>query len=171
MSQVGRVRFTIGGAPCTRSTMEPLFDNRWSGKKHATHAGLVTPWSAVGRRDMVQWAEDHATPTARRTRCHVAPPAHHTRRTVVRRRPPARARCRTHLASEVSKRRTAFHAEARRRGELLLAERSVRRSQKQTLWGCGWRGILHGRIDLDPEGSSPRLRASACNALARQSSA
>ena len=35
-------------------------------------------WSAVGRRDMVQWAEDHATPAARRTRCHVAPPAHHT---------------------------------------------------------------------------------------------
>ena len=27
---------------------------------------------------MVQWAEDHATPAARRTRCHVAPPAHHT---------------------------------------------------------------------------------------------
>ena len=35
------------------------------------------------------------------TRCHVAPPAHYTRNTVVRRRPPARARCRTHLASEV----------------------------------------------------------------------
>jgi hypothetical protein len=169
MSQVGRVRFTIGGAPCTRSTMEPLFDNRWSGKKHATHAGLVTPWSAVGRRDMVQWAEGHATPAARRTRCHVAPPAHHTRRTVVRRRPPARARCRTHLASEVSKRRTAFHAEARRRGELLLAERSVRRSQKEKTLGS-WMERSGAPAHRSRPGrllsASPRLRVKCCSAQA-----
>ena len=45
--------------------LEALFDNRWSGKKHAV---LATSWSAVGRRDMVQWAEDQ-----RDSRCSAHP--------------------------------------------------------------------------------------------------
>ena len=73
--------------------MKALFDNRWSGKNSST----ATPWSAVGRRGMVQWAED-----SRDSRCSAHP--------LLRRaagapldlpgRPPARARCRTHLVQE-----------------------------------------------------------------------
>ena len=39
---------------CESLLLQPLIDNRWSGKKHAAQAVLATPWSAVGRRDMVQ---------------------------------------------------------------------------------------------------------------------
>ena len=44
--------------------MKALFDNRWSGKNSST----ATPWSAVGRRGMVQWAED-----SRDSRCSAHP--------------------------------------------------------------------------------------------------
>ena len=69
-----RCNSTMSSTPSASTRMEALFDNRWSGKNCST----ATPWSVVGRRGMVQWAEDHATPTARRIRCFVAPPAHYT---------------------------------------------------------------------------------------------
>jgi len=53
---------------CTSNVMKPLFDNRWSGKKHAALVVHAPPWSAVGRRDMVQWAED-----SRDSRCSAHP--------------------------------------------------------------------------------------------------
>jgi hypothetical protein len=52
-----------------------LFDNRWSGKNSST-ATPATPWCVVGRRGMVQWAEDQrdshcsAHPLLRRAAAH-----------------------------------------------------------------------------------------------------
>ena len=43
-----------GSTPSASMRTQALFDNRWSGKNSST----ATPWSAVGRRGMVQWAED-----------------------------------------------------------------------------------------------------------------
>lgn len=65
-------------APSAPACIEPLFDNRWSGNNagHAVQAASTSPWFAVGRRGMVLEWRTHATPTARRTRCLVAPPAH-----------------------------------------------------------------------------------------------
>ena len=59
-----RCNSTVSATPGASTRKEALFDNRWSGKNSST----ATPWSAVGRRGMVQWAEDQ-----RDSRCSAHP--------------------------------------------------------------------------------------------------
>jgi len=98
---------TKSSTPSASTRTKALIDNRWSGKNSST----ATPWSAVGRRGMVQWAED-----SRDSRCSAHPllrraagaPRNSSELVSwlvgelvpVPGRPPARARCRTHLVQE-----------------------------------------------------------------------
>ncbi len=59
-----RCNSTISATPGASTRRDALFDNRWSGKNSST----APPWSAVGRRGMVQWAEDQ-----RDSRCSAHP--------------------------------------------------------------------------------------------------
>ena len=59
-----RCNSTMSATPGASTRKESLFDNRWSGKNSST----APPWSAVGRRGMVQWAEDQ-----RDSRCSAHP--------------------------------------------------------------------------------------------------
>ena len=84
---------TKSSTPSASTRTEALIDNRWSGKNSST----ASPWSAVGRRGMVQWAED-----SRDSRCSAHPLLRRAAGAPHRSldRPPARARCRTHLVQE-----------------------------------------------------------------------
>lgn len=109
MSQVGRARFTIGArmhertgasAPSVPARMEPLIENRWSGRntqhmhhmqdRGASSAGVT--WCNEQRRTRLPLLGASAVASRRRR-------ATHAGKSYVA-APPARARCRTHLASE-----------------------------------------------------------------------
>jgi hypothetical protein len=78
------------------------------------------------------------------------------------------------LPSETRRRATWPHAE--RAAEAEGAEHTTRRAggitaDPKSCWDRGWRGALHRRDQLDPEGSPPRLRhlrVSAWNHVARR---
>lgn len=120
MRQVGRSRSSIGGAKCrsldcARDDGESssrasevsrgirarpqLSDNRWSGKKHAVPATRGAPSAGVawcnGQRITRLPLSGTPAVTSRRRR---------TTHSHVSRPPPARARCRTHLAPEARQR-------------------------------------------------------------------